>query len=250
MRGKLMRRGDMFNVIAAIAAHSLDGELRVYGVHRYSLWIEAGSLSRASSTDPQLGAAADIFGAALCAQEGFFDFVPALVSIRSSAASPALRLPLEALLCSAADRVAHEAPVAALVDDGRVVEAGRTLLCAFNQLLSEIFDAVAVYGDTVRSTSQVQALIVEADLSAYIGELQDGFGVLVEPTLAALERRGDAQAPNTLALYELLQHVVTFALHAAGGSVPRHAEMALAKHVHQRLRAMTAPQPALYVTRH
>ena len=113
------------------------------------------------------------------------------------------------------------------------------LVTKFNDVLQDIFVAVATYGGLSQSRATIDAWIVGSGYAPFFGEGVDDFGLLDANFVAA----GIANVPSDRPLDDLqqaLHELAAFALFSATTSLPREQELALARDINARLKSIRA----------
>ncbi|MFO0694873.1 MAG: DUF4388 domain-containing protein [Polyangiales bacterium] len=113
----------------------------------------------------------------------------------------------------------------------------RMLVGKFNDVLQDIFVAVATYGGLAQTRATLEAWIVGSGYAPYFGEGVDDFGAIdAEHVVAAL---GHIESDEPLeGLHQALHELAAFALFSATTTLPRDQELALARDVNARLKAI------------
>jgi Domain of unknown function (DUF4388) len=117
------------------------------------------------------------------------------------------------------------------------VKAAERLVRLFNDVMRDIFLAVATYGSVDHVRRTINAWIVHSPLSALLGNEVDIDGTLV---LAALLRRLEdhGQADPLQALHQALHELIAYALFTVTNTLPRHEELSLSREVNHRLKQL------------
>ncbi len=111
------------------------------------------------------------------------------------------------------------------------------LVQQFNEVMQDIFIAVATYGGVAQTRSTLDAWIQGSGYAPYFGDGVDDFGC-IEPgfVVQALENV-EHDAPLE-ALHQALHELAAFALFSATTTLPRDQELTLARDVNARLKAI------------
>ncbi|MCS6796926.1 MAG: hypothetical protein NZ898_00065 [Myxococcota bacterium] len=118
-------------------------------------------------------------------------------------------------------------------------DAARRLVAQFNDVLRDVFLAVATYGGLDRTRATVGAWIAGSGYEPLLGSaVEEDGSVSVERVLEGL-RRTDVEGPLDV-LHRALHELVAFALFSATSVLPRPDELALSRDVQRRLRAIRA----------
>ncbi|MEM6961144.1 MAG: DUF4388 domain-containing protein [Myxococcota bacterium] len=116
-------------------------------------------------------------------------------------------------------------------------EAVLRLLSGFNEVMRDVFFAVATYGGVDQTHETLNAWIQGSGYEDYFGSrVEEDGSVQPERVLTSL-RESDAENPVE-ALHQALHELAAFALFAATTSLPRDQELALARDVNRRLQAI------------
>ena len=122
--------------------------------------------------------------------------------------------------------------------------AVRRLVAAFNEVMVDIFMAVATYGGVADTRATLGAWIEGSGYGPYFGGNVDEDGTIdAEVVLASLERLagdfiGEGHPHPVEALHQALHEMVAFALFAATANLPRDQELELARDVNRRLKVI------------
>ncbi|MBO6939089.1 MAG: DUF4388 domain-containing protein [Deltaproteobacteria bacterium] len=116
-------------------------------------------------------------------------------------------------------------------------DATRALVVQFNDVLQDIFMAVATYGGLDQTRMTLDAWIQGSGYGPYFGEGVDEFGAIdPERVVTALQ---DVESDHPLeALHQALHELAAFALFSATTALPRDQELTLARDVNTRLKAI------------
>ncbi len=116
-------------------------------------------------------------------------------------------------------------------------DAVRTLVGRFNDVLQDIFMAVATYGGLEQTRMTLDAWIQGSGYGPYFGEGVDEFGTIeAERVVSALE--GVETERPLEALHQALHELAAFALFSATTALPRDQELTLARDVNARLKVI------------
>lgn len=111
------------------------------------------------------------------------------------------------------------------------------LVSRFNEVMQDIFVAVATYGGLTQSRATIDAWIIGSGYSGFFGEGVDEFGMLdashVGTSLASVESERPLEE-----LHQALHELAAFALFSATTSLPRDQELSLARDVNARLKSI------------
>ncbi|MCB9600021.1 MAG: DUF4388 domain-containing protein [Sandaracinus sp.] len=119
------------------------------------------------------------------------------------------------------------------VDPQRVV----ALVARFNEILQDIFLAVATYGGLAQTRATLDAWIQGSGYGPYFGEGVDDFGAIDGEFVAKALEGVEMDAPLE-ALHQALHELAAFALFSATTALPRDQELSLARDVNARLKAI------------
>lgn len=113
----------------------------------------------------------------------------------------------------------------------------KRLVAKFNEVMQDIFVAVATYGGLAQSRATIDAWIQGSGYGPYFGEGVDDFGALDADHVAAA--MVDVMSERPLEdLHQALHELAAFALFSATTSLPRDQELTLARDVNARLKAI------------
>jgi len=116
------------------------------------------------------------------------------------------------------------------LDPARVAE----LVSSFNEVMQDIFFAVATYGGVAQTRSTLEAWLEGSGYGSLFGKGVDEFGCVdsgaVVHALAAVDH-----ANPLAALHQALHEMAAFALFSATTTLPRDQELSLARDVNRRL---------------
>jgi len=116
--------------------------------------------------------------------------------------------------------------------DGQAVQR---LVGQFNEVMQDIFMAVATYGGVAQTRQTLGAWIQGSGYGIYFGESVDEFGCVDPAHVASALGRIGTEHPLE-GLIQALHELAAFALFAATTSLPRDQELALARDVNARLK--------------
>ena len=119
------------------------------------------------------------------------------------------------------------------VDPAEVV----SLVNQFNDVLQDIFMAVATYGGLRQTRAILDSWIQGSGYAPYFGEGVDELGMLNPGVVADAMARVESDHPLE-ALHQALHELAAFALFSATTSLPRDQELSLARDVNARLKAI------------
>ncbi len=113
----------------------------------------------------------------------------------------------------------------------------RRLVGKFNDVMQDIFVAVATYGGLAQSRATIDAWIVGSGYEPYFGSGVDEFGMLDAEQVAVAV--GNTASDRPLEdLHQALHELAAFALFSATTSLPRDQELSLARDVNARLKSI------------
>lgn len=119
------------------------------------------------------------------------------------------------------------------VDASQVVR----LVSKFNDVMQDIFVAVATYGGLAQSRATIDAWIQGSGYGPFFGEGVDDFGMLDPQHVAAAMVGVESERPLE-DLHQALHELAAFALFSATTSLPRDQELSLARDVNARLKSI------------
>jgi hypothetical protein len=119
------------------------------------------------------------------------------------------------------------------VDPARVI----ALVNRFNEVLQDVFLAVATYGGLDQTRATLDAWIQGSGYGPYFGDGVDDFGAIEGEFVAKALEGVDMEHPLE-ALHQALHELAAFALFSATTALPREQELALARDVNARLKAI------------
>lgn len=114
------------------------------------------------------------------------------------------------------------------------VEAVKKLVRSFNEVLRDIFMAVATYGGMDQTRSTLEAWIQGSGYHSVFGDVEEDGSIAMGRVVEALTA-SDADNPLE-ALHQALHELAAFALFAATTTLPRDQELALSRDVTTRLK--------------
>jgi hypothetical protein len=116
-------------------------------------------------------------------------------------------------------------------------KAAERLVRLFNDIMRDIFLAVATYGSVDRVRRTINTWAANAPQAAVVGPEVDTDGTLNFPAL--LRRLEEASQPDPLrALHQGLHELIAYALFTVANALPRHEEQSLAREVNHRLKQL------------
>ncbi len=104
----------------------------------------------------------------------------------------------------------------------------------FNQVMREIFRTVAEHGGAEDTRETLTVWIHGSGYAGYFGDRLSEDGTIVAERVATALEQVDIERP-TEALFQALHELVSFAMFVTTTSLPRNAELVLAKDVNRRL---------------
>jgi hypothetical protein len=117
------------------------------------------------------------------------------------------------------------------------VKAAEKLVRLFNDIMRDIFLAVATYGSVDRVRRTINAWAAHAPQAAVVGHEVDTDGTLSFPAL--IRRLEEAGQPDPLrSLHQGLHELIAYALFTVTNALPRHEEQSLAREVNHRLKQL------------
>jgi hypothetical protein len=119
------------------------------------------------------------------------------------------------------------------VDPDRV----RALVSHFNDVMQDVFVAVATYGGLSQTRATLEAWIEGSGYRPFFGKGVDDFGCIDPDHVAGALSGVDHDRPLE-ALHQALHELAAFALFSATTALPRDQELALARDVNARLKAI------------
>lgn len=126
-----------------------------------------------------------------------------------------------------------------VLSSGKRLDAGavRRLVNKFNEVMQDIFIAVATYGGVSQTRETLESWIEGSGYGPFFGHGIDDFGAIdPEPVIVAL-REVEVEGPIE-GLHQALHELAAFALFSATTTLPRHQELELARDVNRRLKAI------------
>lgn len=119
------------------------------------------------------------------------------------------------------------------LDEGAV----RRLVSKFNDVMRDVFVAVATYGGVSQTRHTLATWIQGSGYAPYFGDTVDEDGS-IDPAFVTRALRGVETDNPVEALHQALHELAAFALFAATTSLPRDQELALSRDVNRRLKAI------------
>jgi hypothetical protein len=116
-------------------------------------------------------------------------------------------------------------------------ESVKRLVTRFNEVLQDVFVAVATYGGLAQTRATLEAWIVGSGYDAYFGPGVDDFGAIDASRVARAIKDIDHERPIE-GLHQALHELAAFALFSATTGLPRDQELSLARDVNARLKAI------------
>jgi len=116
------------------------------------------------------------------------------------------------------------------VDGARVAK----LVSSFNEVMQDIFFAVATYGGIAQTRSTLEAWIEGSGYAPFFGPGIDEFGCVDADAITKVLEGVDGGDPLS-ALHQALHEMAAFALFSATTTLPRDQELSLARDVNRRL---------------
>ncbi|MEM1415664.1 MAG: DUF4388 domain-containing protein [Myxococcota bacterium] len=162
---------------------------------------------------------------ALCDGERSIDELARITGLGEFAATRAVYQLVQAKM------VVLKAPRA--VDPRKVEE----LVARFNEVLQDIFMAVATYGGLGQTRATLHAWIQGSGYAPYFGEGVDDLGMIDAAHVGRAMQGVDSERPME-ALHQALHELAAFALFSATTTLPRDQELTLARDVNVRLKAI------------
>ncbi len=117
------------------------------------------------------------------------------------------------------------------------VESVKRLVTRFNEVLQDVFVAVATYGGLAQTRATLEAWIVGSGYDDYFGPGVDDFGAIDVNHVAHVIKDLEHERPLE-ALHQALHELAAFALFSATTGLPRDQELSLARDVNARLKAI------------
>lgn len=117
------------------------------------------------------------------------------------------------------------------------VESVKRLVNRFNEVLQDVFVAVATYGGLAQTRATLEAWIVGSGYDAYFGPGVDDFGAIDAQHVGHAIKEIEHERPLE-ALHQALHELAAFALFSATTGLPRDQELSLARDVNARLKAI------------
>ena len=135
-------------------------------------------------------------------------------------------------LLQAAQLVLHDSP-----KRGADADQVRALVAQFNEVMRDVFLAVATYGGVDQTRETLSAWVQGSGYTPFFGEKVEEDGSIEPERVASALASVQAERPLE-ALHQALHEMAAFALFAATTSMPRDQEIALARDVNRRLKAI------------
>lgn len=114
----------------------------------------------------------------------------------------------------------------------------RSLVERFNEVLQDVFIAVATYGGLDRARGTLEAWIQGSGYGAFFGESLDEFGNIDAEVVVEAFSSVRVPIDPLDSLHQALHELSAFALFTATTQLPRDQELALARDVNARLKAI------------
>ncbi len=111
------------------------------------------------------------------------------------------------------------------------------LIARFNEVMQDIFVAVATYGGLSQTRATLEAWIEGSGYGPFFGEGVDELGTIDAAFVAEALKGADTDHPIE-ALHQALHELAAFALFSATTALPRDQELTLARDVNARLKAI------------
>jgi hypothetical protein len=111
------------------------------------------------------------------------------------------------------------------------------LVARFNEVMQDIFIAVATYGGVAQTRATLDAWIQGTGYTPYFGTGVDDFGCIDPDVVFGALANVDHERPLE-SLHQALHELAAFALFSATTTLPRDQELALARDVNSRLKAI------------
>jgi len=113
----------------------------------------------------------------------------------------------------------------------------RKLVGQFNEVMRDVFLAVATYGGVDQTRDTLSAWVQGSGYAPFFGDKVEEDGSIDSQRVASALAGVQAERPLE-ALHQALHEMAAFALFAATTSMPRDQEIALARDVNRRLKAI------------
>jgi hypothetical protein len=111
----------------------------------------------------------------------------------------------------------------------------KRLVAAFNEVMQDIFIAVATYGGVAQTRQTLDAWIEGSGYGPFFGEGMDDFGCVDANVITHALMSVEQDSPVD-ALHQALHELAAFALFSATTTLPRDQELTLARDVNRRLK--------------
>ena len=115
------------------------------------------------------------------------------------------------------------------------VDTVKRLVAAFNEVMQDIFIAVATYGGVAQTRKTLDAWIDGSGYGPFFGEGMDDFGC-VDANVISKALMGVENGSPVDSLNQALHELAAFALFSATTTLPRDQEQTLARDVNRRLK--------------
>ncbi|MDH5491644.1 MAG: DUF4388 domain-containing protein [Myxococcales bacterium] len=119
------------------------------------------------------------------------------------------------------------------LDEGAVAR----LVDQFNEVMQDIFAAVATYGGIAQTRATVESWVHGSGYGPFFGDGIDELGCIDVAHVAEAMKGVELESPLD-ALHQALHELAAFALFSATTSLPREQELNLARDVNRRLKAI------------
>jgi len=117
-------------------------------------------------------------------------------------------------------------------------DAVTSLVSQFNDVMRDIFMAVATYGGVDETRQTLAAWIAASGYGPYFGETVEEDGSIDVSRILQAVGAAKAEDRPMEALHQALHELAAFALFAATATLPRDQELSLARDVNRRLKAI------------
>ena len=117
------------------------------------------------------------------------------------------------------------------------VEQVRALVGRFNEVMQDIFVAVATYGGLAQTRATLDAWIQGSGYGPFFGSGVDDMGTIDADFVADALEHAETEHPIE-ALHQALHELAAFALFSATTALPRDQELTLARDVNARLKSI------------
>lgn len=111
----------------------------------------------------------------------------------------------------------------------------KRLVAAFNEVMQDIFIAVATYGGVAQTRQTLDAWIDGSGYGPFFGEGMDDFGCVDANVITQALMTVEQESPVD-SLHQALHELAAFALFSATTTLPRDQELTLARDVNRRLK--------------